>query len=349
MHSIKIDLYSDTMTQPSEGMKQAMMAAPLGDEQKGEDPTTLKLEHVVAEMTGFSSALFVPSATLANQMAIQLHCPRGHEVLAADSAHIIMAEAGGPAANAGVMIRAIPTDNGIFAAEHLAQSIFPPLTYHLPRAGMIEIENTTNIGGGIPWSHEQLQSVIAVAKEADVPVHMDGARFFHASIATGMAPQEITNGLASLTICFSKGLGCATGAVLAFDEKHRDQLIRIKQRMGGSMRQSGILSGACLYALEHHLPELEKDHQKARRLAEIIGSLPQEKVQMENPEPPTNIAYFYWKDSKMSPLEFNSACLEKGLRFSQMGPNRFRAVCHRDVSLEDVEATREILMAITSS
>lgn len=329
-----IDLYSDTVTRPTPAMKKAMFEASLGDEQRGEDPTTLELEKRVAKLLGKESALFFPSATMANQVAILTHCGRGDEILAADTAHIFVAESGGPAAWAGAMPKPIPTTTGVFSGRDVRERFSPGAEAHRPESRLVVVENTTNFGGGIAWPLRALEDVWEASRELNLKTHLDGSRFFNAVAATGESPARLVAGFDTVTLCLSKGLGCGAGALLAFPSRDWRTIRRWKQRLGGSLRQSGILAAAGLYALEHHLDRLKEDHQNARRLAEGLGQIPA--IEVETPAPSTNMVFFRLK-GRVSPEQWESACLENGFRFSHVGPNRYRAVTHLHISASDID------------
>ena len=338
-----IDLYSDTTTKPTEGMRKAISEAVVGDEQKGEDPSTLKLEHRVAELLGFESALFFPSATMANEIAIRLHCNPGEELIAASNCHLFVAEAGGPAVHAHVMCKPINTDNGIFTAEQVLKDFNGRDSNYTPRSKLISIENTTNMGGGIPWPKETLDSVLLAAKEVGAKTHMDGARLMNAAVATRRSPKDIASPFDTVTLCLSKGLGCPTGAVLVFSKQYFAKVRYMKQQMGGCMRQSGILAGAGLYALNHNIERLQEDHDNAKRLGQGL-SQGIKGIEVENSEPASNMVYFRLKS--MSATEFEKEARSRGLSFSRVGKNRFRAVTHMDVNRQDIDKAVNIVKSI---
>jgi threonine aldolase len=346
-----IDLSSDTVTQPSPEMKRAMLEAPLGDEQKGEDPTTLRLEKLMAERLGKSAAIFLPSATLSNQVAIHTLCEPGDEVIADANAHIFIAECGGGAIHSGVMTKPLQTANGIFTGADVRRHtrwMRSPLT---PVSRLVSVENTTNMGGGVAWTAAQLADVVEAAREGGLSLHMDGARLFNASIRSGLSPKSIASSFDTITVCLSKGLGCAAGAVLAFDERHYDRVRRWKQAMGGALRQSGILSAAGIYALEHHVERLAEDHRHAAQLADGLARIDQ--LQVENPEPSTNMVFFSWKGAhprggSSSGSEWLARCIKKGVRFSQVDQNRFRAVTHLDVREADIDTAVKLVQSVCS-
>lgn len=341
-----IDLSSDTATKPSKAMLTAMMNAEVGDEQKSEDPTTKQLEELVADMFGFTQALFFPSATMANEIALRHFCDRGDDLIAAQNCHLFMAETGGPAVHANVMCKPIPTETGIFTAESIRKQ-FNYLDHpNFPISKLVSVENTSNFGGGIPWSKEELKNVIDCADEHGLKKHMDGSRVFNASVKTNLSVDVIADGFDAVTLCLSKGLGCPTGALLIFDKIHYPAIRRLKQLMGGSMRQSGILAAAGIYALKNNIARLADDHDNANQLANRLANIPNIRV-LNNP-PATNIIYFELNLTKIIPESFDQACIGKGVRFSMIAPNKFRAITHLDISNRDIKKTAEIVSEIIS-
>lgn len=330
-----IDLFSDTVTRPTTAMKTAMVEAPLGDEQKGEDPTTRLLQDRVAKLLGKEAAIFLPSATMANQIAVLLFCERGDELIAAENAHILCAETGAPAVWAGAMARPIETPTGIFSGDDVYRKFNKSRGPLHPISRLVVVENTTNFGGGLPWSLGKLESVWGACRELGLKSHMDGSRFFNAVVALGESPARVASGFDSVTLCLSKGLGCPVGAVLAFESRHWDRVRRWKQCMGGSMRQSGMLAAAGLFALEHHIERLTEDHSNAKKLAEGLAGM--DGLAVENTAPPTNMVYFRLTGAKVTPQSWEAECVKRGFRFSQIGENRFRAVTHLDVSEKDID------------
>jgi threonine aldolase len=341
-----IDFSSDTVTRPSEAMKRAMIEADLGDEQKGEDPTTNRLEFEMAKRLKKSAALFFPSATMCNQLAINLHCSAGDEILGAESCHIFINEGGGAAFHSRVQTRMIATRDGIFDGEDIKTRFRYMPGYLSPKSRLVIVENTHNSGGGVVWPKSKLSSVHSAARELGLKTHLDGARLFNAAIASGSSIKELAEGFDTITVCFSKGLGCATGAILAFDEQHYDKVRTLKQIFGGSMRQSGILAAACLYALEHHVEDLAHDHEKARRFTQGVSAI--EGMVVEHKNPDSNMVFFAIDDELMDVEHFLERCFEKNLRFSRVGKNRFRAVTHRDITLSQVDEAIGILKQVFS-
>lgn len=330
-----IDLFSDTLTKPSAAMKAAMMAAEVGDEQKGEDPTTQQLEEMIAAMLGFDTALFVPSANMANQIALCALGESGDELIAAENCHLFFAETGGPAANAKLLAKPIDVPTGIFTVEDIKKHYRWNKGPRYPISKILSVENTTNMGGGLAWSQEQLQAVKSCAKELNLKTHLDGARFFNAAIKTGMKPAEIAAGFDTVTICLSKGLGCPMGALIVFKKEYYDKILRLKFLMGGALRQSGIVAAAGIYALQNNINRLQEDHDNAVLLAKLLSENPA--IKITNNPPATNMVFFEIDTKYSTPEKFNETCIKNGVRFSQVGNNRFRAVTHLDISTADIK------------
>ena len=333
-----INLYSDTQTRPSEGMRQAIAVAEVGDEQRGADPTTLRLQERVAELLGQEAGLFLPSGTMCNQIAFRLHArPGGDELILDRSAHPIIAEAGGPANNAQLMIHPIDTEGGIFSADELRAAIRPPNRY-LPRSRVVSVEQTTNMGGGRVWPLEAIRAVLEVAAEHGLRTHMDGARLMNAAVASRAAAAEHAGGFDTAWLDFTKGLGAPVGAVLCGSRELIGEAWRFKQQMGGAFRQSGIVAAGCLYALDHNVERLTEDHQNARTLADGLAELGCDVI-----APETNIVIF------SAPDGFGEAMERRGIALSGTPDGRVRAVTHLDVSRSDVdetlEAARSLLLA----
>jgi threonine aldolase len=333
-----INLYSDTQTRPSEGMRQAIAVAEVGDEQRGADPTTLRLQERVAELLGHEAGLFLPSGTMCNQIAFRLHArPGGDELILDRSAHPIIAEAGGPANNAQLMIHPIDTEGGIFSADELRAAIRPPNRY-LPRSRVVSVEQTTNMGGGRVWPLEAIRAVLEVAAEHGLRTHMDGARLMNAAVASRAAAAEHAGGFDTAWLDFTKGLGAPVGAVLCGSRELIGEAWRFKQQMGGAFRQSGIVAAGCLYALDHNVERLTEDHQNARTLADGLAELGCDVI-----APETNIVIF------SAPDGFGEAMERRGIALSGTPDGRVRAVTHLDVSRSDVdetlEAARSLLLA----
>lgn len=342
-----IDFSSDTRTVPSLAMKQFMMSAAVGDEQIGEDPSTKLLEETMALRLGKSAAMFFPSATMCNQIAVKLHCQPGEEVIGAESCHIFAAEAGGAAFHAGVQTRMIPTLDGTFTGAELKNYVRASLGPLIPKSRLLLVENTSNAGGGVAWPLAQLSSLMAVAKELGLKTHLDGARLFNAALATKSDIKSLAAGFDTVSLCFSKALGCAIGAILAFDQKDWHQVRRLKQVFGGALRQSGILAAGCLYALEHNVDSLIDDHNNAHSFSRGLSMIAAIKV--ENKTPSTNMVFFSVDPDVIDPNQFLDRCLSYQLRFSRSAYNRFRAVTHRDISAAQInEAVLRLEQALGS-
>jgi threonine aldolase len=332
-----VNLYSDTQTRPTAGMRAAIAAAEVGDEQRGEDPTTSALERRVAELLGHEAAVFMPSGTMCNEIALRVHVrPGGDEVLLDATAHPVNAEAGGPAQLSGAMLRTLEGEGGIFTAEQLEAAIRPPGDRHAPRSRLVCVEQTSNFGGGRVWPREQIAAVLQVARAHGLRTHLDGARLMNAVVASGVSAREYASGFDTAWIDFSKGLGAPVGAVLAASEATIADAWRYKQMMGGAMRQSGILAAACIYALEHHIERLATDHENARALARGLAALPGVSIDADAVQ--TNIVMFEVEDAPEL-----VARLHERVRLGALGPRRVRAVTHLDVSREDVEAALDAL------
>jgi threonine aldolase len=333
-----INLYSDTQTQPSAEMRAAMAAAEVGDEQRGRDPTTRELERRVAELLGHESAVFLPSGTMCNEIALRLHVrPGGDEAILARGSHPVIAEAGGPAQLAGAMLYTIDCEGGIFSAEELRAAIRAP-ERHAPRSRLVCVEQTTNLGGGRVWPLDGIHGVLAVAREAGLRAHLDGARLLNAVVAAGVAASEYASGFDTAWIDFSKGLGAPVGAVLGGSRELIEEAWRFKQMLGGALRQSGILAAACLYALDHNVARLAQDHANARRLAQGLASLPG--VSIDPATVHTNIVIFGVRDAPAL-----ASRLADRVELSAMGPSTLRAVCHLDITAADVDGALEAVAA----
>ena len=330
--SIQVNLASDTQTLPTAGMKAAMMEARLGDEQAGSDPTVWALCDRVAALLGKQAAMFLPSGTMANQIAIATHCRPGDEVLAHEEAHIITSEAGACQAIAGVMLYGLPGAQGQFDVEALASAIRPRNRYSPPQR-LLAVEQTANRGGGACWRVERLNAVSGLAHAQGMATHMDGARLLNAAVALGVAPAEIAAGFDTVWLDFTKGLGAPLGAVLCGTSAFIGEAWRWKQRLGGSLRQGGICAAACLYALDHHVDRLADDHANARRLARDLSQVAG--LRVETPE--TNLVFFDTEETGMPAGELAAKLRARGVLISTAGRYRGRACLHLDVTEKQVE------------
>jgi threonine aldolase len=331
--SIEVDLYSDTVTRPTPAMRRFMCDAPVGDEQKGEDPTVNRLQEAVAELLGKAAAVFLPSGTMCNEIAMRVHCRPGDEMLAHRTAHPIHFEAGGPAALAGVNVQALDGPRGQYDAAALAEAIRPASRY-LPRSRLVWVEQTSNLGGGSVWPLARIEAVTETARRHGLAAHLDGARLMNAVVASGVTARAYAAPFDSAWIDFTKGLGAPVGAALAGSREFITEAWRLKQQMGGAMRQAGIIAAGGLYALEHHVERLAEDHRHARRLAEGLAALPG--VKLDPAEVETNLVFF----DLTGPLDAGAAVerlLALGVRMGALGPRTIRAVTHLDVTADGIE------------
>jgi threonine aldolase len=334
MSTPAIDLASDTKTRPTAAMRAAMAAAEVGDERAHEDPSVNRLVARCARLLGKESAVFLPSGTMANEIALAVHCRPGEEVICDATSHIIGFEGGGPAALAGVMIQPLAGRRGIFDAAQLRAAIRPERPY-APRQRLVVVEQTSNLGGGAVWPLAMLDEVAAVARAACMATHMDGARLLNACVASGIAADAYARGFDSVWIDFSKGLGAPGGAVLAGSRTFCEDAFRLKLRWGGAMRQSGIIAAACEHALDHHVARLADDHANARRLAEGLARLPGIAIDVAGVE--TNLVYFDVAATGLDAATFVAGLGEHGVRMTEMGATRVRAVTHLDVDAASIE------------
>jgi threonine aldolase len=339
---IDVDLYSDTVSQPTSDMRRFMCEAPVGDEQKFEDPTVNQLCEMVAELLGKEAAVFMPSGTMCNEIALRVHARHGEEVIAHRSAHPINSEAGGPAALAGVNVRAIEGPRGQFDAAAVEAAI-RPRTRHAPRTRLLWVEQTSNHGGGSIWPMARIEAVTAVARRHGLATHMDGARLMNAVVASGISARDYSAPFDSVWIDFTKGLGAPVGAALAGSHEFIDEAWRCKQQMGGAMRQAGIIAAGGVYALRHHVKRLAEDHANARRLAEGLAGLPG--VRLDSTSIETNIVFFELTGELTAPMVLERL-LARGVRMGASGPRLIRAVTHLDIDAAGIEralvAAREV-------
>ena len=339
---VRVNLYSDTQTRPSPAMKQAMVEAEVGDEQHGDDPTVLALCDRMAELLGKEAAMFLPSGTMCNEIAILTQCRAGDEILAHHTAHIATAEGGAPWALAGVQVSPLNGEHGRFSADQLRAAIRPVSRYS-PAQRMVEVEQTANLGGGAVWPLATLQAVAEIAHAHGMVTHMDGARLMNAVVAAGVPAAEMAAGYDSVWVDFTKGLGAPLGAVLAGSAEFIDAAWRWKQRLGGSLRQAGICAAACLYALDHNIDRLAEDHENARVLARSLGQIPGLTVEA----PDTNLVFFDTEAAGLTAQELADRVRRSGVLLSCMGQYRARACTHLDVTAAQVaEAAAAIRDAV---
>lgn len=340
----RIDLYSDTMTRPTEAMRLHMSAALVGDEQKGEDPTVNELQDRVAALLGKEAAVFLPSGTMCNEIALMVHCRPGDAYFCDRTAHPLHAEAGGPGALAGVQGHVIDGVRGIYTTEQLEAAIGAQSRY-TPRASLAWVEQTANLGGGTCWSMDRIREVVGVARAHGLATHMDGARLMNAVVKTGVSAADYAEPFDSAWLDFSKGLGAPVGAVLAGSEHFIDEAWRFKQRMGGSMRQAGIIAAGAIYALDHNIERLAEDNENATRLARALAAMPH--VDLDPASVETNIIVMRIRDWPGGPSAFVDRLLEEhGVRASLVGTDQIRFVTHLDVSPSDIDAAIEAIATL---
>jgi threonine aldolase len=336
-----IELRSDTKTQPTPAMRRAIADAVVGDEQRREDPTVNELEARGAELLGHEESVFVPTATMANEIALCLHGRPGDELLAEENSHVMVAELGGPAVFAGLLTRPIRTTNGRFGPELIRELARSWDDNHTPRTRVVSIENTHNSSGGRVWPLAEVAAVAAECRALDLRLHLDGARLMNAAVALAVPAAEIGRHADTVTLCLSKGLGCPLGALLAGSHGATREARRLKHMFGGAMRQAGIVAAAGVYALEHHIDRLAEDHARARRLADglLDAGLPIDLEQVE-----TNFVQIDVAPLELSSQEALARLAADGVGLSAtVHPEILRAVTHLDVSDEDVERAIELI------
>jgi threonine aldolase len=338
-----VDLSSDTATRPTPAMRRAIAEAEVGDEQRREDPTVNRLEALVAETLGTESAIFLATGTLCNNIAIAAHTRRGDAVLAERGSHIIRFEAAGSAMHAGVLVDQIDGNAGTFTATQLGGA-FSAGSLYFPPTRLVCLEQTHNLAGGTIWPLQQWQDVCATAHRLGAAVHVDGARLFNASMATGVPAKTWAASVDSIWVDFTKGLGAPIGAVLAGTTAFVEEARRVKHQFGAALRQAGIAAGGCLYALDHHVERLVEDHVSAARLASGLAEL----GCRLDPPPQTNIIYFDPAPTGVGAAEFCAGLLERGVRMGVVG-TRVRAVTHLDVSAAGIETALQVAAEVVGA
>lgn len=333
-----IDLRSDTVTKPTEGMLQAMMNASVGDDVFNEDPTAKELENRLAELFGHEAGLFCPSGTMTNQIAIQVHTRPGDSVICHRDAHIYQYEGGGIARNSGCSVSLLEGAQGMFKAEDVEKAIHADEDW-LPRSSLVSVEDTMNRGGGACWETEDLDGIKKLCHQRELKFHLDGARVFNAIVAKGHDPQDYGRRFDSISICLSKGLGSPVGSVLIGSNEFIRNARRVRKVMGGGMRQVGILAAAGIYALDHHVDRLSIDHARAKRIAEAMNS----SGRFSHVRPvETNILIAEMPD-EAAVLVLLSQLEKQGILGIHMGSNLIRLVTHGDLSESDIEQTIEVI------
>lgn len=337
-----INLLSDTVTRPTPGMLEAMVHAEVGDDVFGADPTVNALQEKLAALFGREAALFFPSGTMANQVAIKIHTQPGEQVICHEWAHIFNYEGGGPAFNSGVSCNLIPGNNGRFTAKDVLERISDREDIHQAVTRLVCVENTANKGGGACWDIEEIKKIHEVCKKNDLAFHLDGARLFNALVAKNEQPQQYGALFDTISICLSKGLGCPVGSLLVGDKEHIKKALRYRKILGGGMRQSGYLAAAGIYALDHHVERLSKDHENAKKIGKVLDAAPY----IKKVEPiATNIIIFYTHDD-IDDAEFTKKLAKKGVLITGMGNGKLRMVFHLDITDGMIGKLIEILSEI---
>ncbi len=321
-----IDLRSDTVTKPTKGMLDAMLTAKVGDDVYKEDPSVNALEKRLADMFGMDEALFFPTGTMANQTALKLHTQPGEQVICDKYAHIFNYEGGGASFNSGISCKLVDGHRGMFTAEQAEASINPPDFYHSPLTTLIEVENTTNKGGGACWDFNELTKLRHIADKHGLGYHLDGARLWNAMVAKNESPKQYGELFDTISVCLSKGLGCPMGSVLIGNTDLMKNAIRVRKILGGGMRQVGFAAAAGLYALDHHYGRLSEDHKKALEIGEVLTQL--SKIKKVEPIE-TNIIIFELQNN-INETQFLKTLYDKNIKIIGMGSGKLRMVTHLD-------------------
>lgn len=342
--SARIDLRSDTVTQPTNGMRQAMAEAEVGDDVLGDDPTVQELESMVATLCGKDAGLFVPSGTMSNAVALKTHTVPGDEIITERYSHIYLYEGGGYAALCGSSIALPEGTNGLLTPELVQGAIRKQRgsQSHYPDGSLVCVENTANRGGGTCYAQDTLDAIAAVANEKNCSTHIDGARIFNARVATDTSLQRMTRDYDSVSICLSKGLGAPVGSVLVGSEEFIEQAHRWRKMFGGGMRQSGILAAAGIYAIENNIQRMQDDHRRARTIAKAIDEMDHLSVDLNAVE--TNMVYF--SANGLSASEISQKMAQSGIDMFDISPTHCRIVTHLHITDEDVERVVEVLSSL---
>jgi threonine aldolase len=339
----RIDLRSDTVTLPSPAMRQAMAAAPVGDDQYGEDPSVNRLQERIAELLGKEAALFVPSGTMANQIALKILTRPGDDVVVGDEAHIVWHESGAAAANSGVQFTVVG-QGGLFTAADLRAAYKPPGHIVFPPTTLVAIENSHNRGGGVVFPQAEAVAICETARELGLASYLDGARLFNTAAASGHNLAELAAPFDFVSVALSKGLGCPVGSLIAGRYAGIVRARRARRMFGGAMRQSGILAAAGLYALDHNFSRLVDDHANARLLAERLAGLRGVRLNLATVQ--SNIVIFRMEESAPDAATIVARAEEAGVRVSAFGERTVRAVTHLDVSREQCRRAADLLAAV---
>jgi threonine aldolase len=334
-----IDLRSDTVTRPSEGMRKAMYEAEVGDDVFQEDPSVNKLQDYAAEVFGKEAALFVASGVMGNQVCLNVLTSPGDEVICERDSHIFNYESGSPAALSGIQLSPIDGKNGVITPEQVEPYIRPASAYYMAKTKVIEVENTHNRASGAIQPLDNIIALRKLAKKYNLYSHLDGARIWNASVASGIPVKDYAEHFDSISSCLSKGLGAPVGSIIGGTKEFIKEAFRVRKAWGGGMRQAGIIAAAGLYALKNNVERLEEDHRKAKILAETIAEIPSLEIDMTAVQ--TNILIF--KPLKLTVEKAIEACRQKGLLISVGKVDSLRAITHLDVSFDEIEKARGII------
>ncbi len=339
-----IDLRSDTVTRPGEGMRDAMARAGVGDDVFGEDPTINQLQQEVAAMLGKEAGLYVPSGTMANQIAVKVHTQPADEVLLDAGAHIFNYEAAAAPFLSQVQMHPLPGKNGILTAEQVEAAIRAPLGVHAPRTRLVCLENTHNRAGGVIYPIHDIQRIHDVVKDKGLKLHLDGARLWNASVATGIPLNEYAQYFDTVSVCFSKGLGAPVGSMITGDKAAIESALRYRKIFGGGMRQAGVIAAGALYAVHNNLQRLKDDHTHCRELAVSLAQIPGISVDLETVQ--TNILFFEVSHPNWTAVSLVEALGKESVQMMALSPKRIRAVTHLDVSKEEIHHTIELFQEL---
>ena len=332
-----IDLRSDTVTQPTTAMKEAMLSAPLGDDVFGDDPSVIALEEKAASMLGKEAALFVPTGPMGTQICIRAHTQPGDEMICSDNAHIYIYEGGGFAALSGLSVACVKNESGIMKPSDVKAAIRAEGSLsHYPETSLICLENTANRGGGTYYSLEAIQEIGAIARERSLAYHLDGARMFNAVVASGISAKDMVAPFDSISLCLSKALGCPVGSVIVGSRAFINRCHRFRKMFGGGMRQAGILAAAGSYALDHHIERLADDHARAKNLAEALNSVDGYRVNLESVK--SNMVYVDVTREGRSAPELVAALANDGIMITAVNDDTIRAVTHLQIDDDGIEA-----------
>ena len=336
---MQINLLSDTVTKPSKGMLEAMFNAEVGDDVFNADPTVIELQEKIAALFGMEAALFFPSGTMVNQVAIKIHTQPGEQIICDKWSHVYNYEGGGASFNSGVSCKLIDGDRGMFTAEQVLESLSNRNDIHQAMTTLVTVENTANKAGGACWDIDELKKIKQICNKNDLAYHLDGARLFNALVAKNEQPKQYGELFDTISICLSKGLGCPVGSLLLGSKEHIQKALRYRKTMGGGMRQVGYLAAAGIYALDNNVERLNEDYDNAKKVAEVLKNAPY--IQKVEPVE-TNIIIFYTHDS-INDTDFVNALAAENILITGMGEGKLRMVFHLDISTQMVKKLINVL------